>query len=239
MGAWVLAILAVLAGAAPAVSLWAWPPAAVPVGAGAEVEACPLVALTFDDGPKRSTTTALLDGLAQRGVKATFFLIGEQIEGNEDLVKRMEEEGHQIGIHSYDHEWLTDLSPADFSREVDRERAILEELLGRGDFAVRPPYGGVDAGVEKRAGGAIILWSVDPEDWKYRDADRVAGHLTENARDGDILLLHDIYSTSVEAALRTVDALHEKGFLFVTVDELARQRKVELKPGKVYRAFYP
>ncbi len=216
-------------------------PASVPASGdiGLTVEERPLVALTFDDGPRRSTTAALLDGLAQRGVKATFFLIGEQLEGNEDLVERMEEEGHQIGIHSFGHKWLTDLNAADFAREVDREREMLSSLLGRDDFLLRPPYGGVDNAVEKRAGSPIILWSVDPEDWKDKDQARVAEHILKEVKDGDIILLHDIYPSSVEAALQVVDALHQKGFLFVTVAELARQRGVELKAGTVYRAFPP
>ncbi len=202
-----------------------------------EVPQGPLVALTFDDGPRRSTTEELLDGLGERGVKATFFLVGEQVEGNEDLVQRMAREGHQIGVHTYDHVWLTDLNAADFDRQVGRTRELLRDVVGEEEFLLRPPYGGVDPAVKKRAGSAIILWSVDPEDWKYKDADRVAEHLIQEAKDGDILLLHDIYPSSVEAALRVVDALHQKGFLFVTVEELAQLKGVELCPGEVYRSF--
>ena len=198
-----------------------------------------LVALTFDDGPRRSTTTDLLDGLAQRGVQATFFLIGKQIEGNEDLVERMEAEGHQIGVHSFDHKILTALNSTDFEAHVDQEQWVLTEIIGRGDFPLRPPYGEVDAAVKKRADGPIILWSIDPEDWRYQDADHVTAHILDNVRDGDVILLHDIVPTSVEAALRVVDALRERGFLFVTVEELAARRHVELEPGKVYRTFYP
>ena len=107
------------------------------------------------------------------------------------------------------------------------------------NFPLRPPYGEVDTAVKKRAVGPIILWSVDPEDWRWQDADRVAGHILDHVRDGDIILLHDLYPSSVEAALRVVDALHEQGFLFVTVSELAAQRHIELEAGEVYREFYP
>lgn len=205
----------------------------------AGVEAGPVVALTFDDGPRRITTVALLDGLKERGVKATFFLIGEQIEDNRDVILRMEGEGHQIGIHSYTHKWLTNLNAADFADQVDRERELLGEIVGREDFLLRPPYGGVDAAVERRSGAPIILWSVDPEDWKDQNAARVAEHLIANAKDGDILLLHDIYPSSVEAALRVIDTLREKGFSFVTVSELAQRRGIKLENGRVYREFYP
>ena len=198
-----------------------------------------LIALTFDDGPRRSTTTELLDGLAQRGVRATFFLIGEQVPGNEDLLRRMDEEGHQIGIHTYDHVMLTGLNAADFSAQVDRTRTVLKNALGHNDFLLRPPYGMVDDGVKRRAGCPIILWSVDPEDWDDKNTDRIVEHVVSRAKDGDIILLHDIYPTSVEAALRIVDALHQKGFYFLTVDELAAQRRLSLKAGTTYLNFYP
>lgn len=199
----------------------------------------PLVALTFDDGPNRSATTRLLDGLAQRGVQCTFFVVGEMIPGNEDLIERMAAEGHQIGIHTYDHVRLTDLNAADFHAQVGRTEELLRELTGQESFCLRPPYGMVDAGVEKRSGAAIILWSVDPEDWKYKDAAHVSAHVVSHAKDGDVVLLHDIYPTSVEAALDVVDVLHQRGFLFVTVEELAQARHAELVPGQVYREFYP
>ena len=214
--------------------------AAVPADGPVPAEGTPKwIALTFDDGPRRSTTTALLDGLARRGVKATFFLIGEQVPGNEDILLRMDQEGHQIGIHTYDHVMLTDLNEADFSAQVDRTRTILENALGHDDLLLRPPYGKVDDGVRKRAGCPIILWSVDPTDWDDKNVERIVKHVVNCAQDGDIILLHDIYPTSVEAALRIVDALHEKGFLFVTIDELAAQKGEKLEAGTVYNCFRP
>lgn len=197
------------------------------------------IALTFDDGPLRPTTLTLLDGLAERGVPATFFLIGEQIPGNEDILRRMEEEGHQIGIHSYSHAKLTQLNAADFSAEVDRTRTVLKNTLGRSDFFLRPPYGLTDAGVLKRAKAPILLWSIDPEDWKDKDPDRVAEHIIDNARDGSIVLLHDIYPESVEAALRVVDTLHEEGYYFLTVSDLFTLRGMTPEEGVVYRHAYP
>lgn len=217
--------------ALPAVSADAWQSAA-PGGQK-------LIALTFDDGPRRSTTAALLDGLAERGVKATFFLIGEQITDNADLVRRMAEEGHQLGIHTYDHVPLTGLNQADFSAQVDRTRKLLTQLTGQTDFVLRPPYGLTDAGVKAKAGAPIILWSIDPEDWKYKDAVREADHIISQAQDGSIILLHDIYPASVEAALRAVDALHAQGYLFCTVDELFSLRQLPLENGQVYRHACP
>ena len=198
-----------------------------------------LIALTFDDGPRRSTTTALLDGLDQRGVRATFFLVGTQMENNEDLVRRMDDAGHRIGIHTYDHVMLTGLNAADFSAQVERTRSQLTEILGHGDFLLRPPYGMVDDGVKKRAGAPIILWSIDPEDWNDKNTSRIVEHVVANARDGAVILLHDIYPSSVDAALQIVDRLHAEGYLFVTVDQLAAARQVPLEAGEVYRSFYP
>lgn len=195
------------------------------------------IALTFDDGPRRSTTTELLDALQERGAHATFFLIGEQLEGCEDLVKRMEAEGHQVGIHTFGHMRLTALNNADFGRQVESARSAIEALVDHSGLLLRPPYGMVDAGVRRRAGSPIILWSIDPEDWGDKGVERIVEHVCSRASDGDIILLHDIYPSSVEAAVAIVDRLHREGFLFLTVSELARDRQVELKNGEVYNAF--
>ena len=148
-------------------------PGALEADGAAFLPAQKLIALTFDDGPRRSTTTRLLDGLAERGVKATFFLIGCQIADNEDVVRRMDREGHQIGIHTFDHVQLTQLNQADFSAQVATTRTLLKDLLDHNDFLLRPPYGKWDEGVRNHAGCPIILWSIDPEDWDDRDTARV------------------------------------------------------------------
>ena len=223
---WAAALLLLCGALRPA------PAAQAAMAAGGEK----LVALTFDDGPRRSTTAALLDGLSQRGVRATFFLVGSNVEGNEDLIARMEAEGHQVGIHSASHKMLTGLNDADFYREVGALRRQLEGLLGHGALLLRPPYGKVDRGVERRAGSPIILWSIDPEDWSDDDSARQTALITASARDGDIILLHDIYPSSVETALAVVDALLSDGFYFVTVEELFAARNIKLQNGRVYRS---
>lgn len=200
----------------------------------ADAAALRMVALTFDDGPRRSTTLPLLDGLAQRGVRATFFLVGRQIEGNEDLVLRMEQEGHQVGIHSYDHKPLTGLNQADFDLEVGMLRERLVTLLGHDHLLLRPPYGKVDEQVQRLAQAPIILWSIDPEDWSDENSDRQVALILDQVQDGSIILLHDIYPTSVDTALRVVDALLGQGYYFVTVEELFSARKISLQPGEIY-----
>ena len=197
-----------------------------------------LVALTFDDGPMGATTAALLDGLSRRGVCATFFLVGEQLAGNEALVLRMDREGHQIGIHSYHHKALTGLNKPDFYEEVGRLREELTTLLGHNSFLLRPPYGIVDTQVQRMAEAPIILWSIDPEDWSDENSDRQVAVILDQVRDGSVILLHDIYPTSVDTALRVVDALLGQGYYFVTVEQLFAARGIRLEAGEIYRNAY-
>lgn len=204
-----------------------------------EVDSPPLVALTFDDGPRNKTTGPLLDGLALREVPATFFLVGSRIDGSEALIERMAADGHQIGIHTYDHVIVTDLSRGDFDLQVGKTRAKLTNILGDGSFWLRPPYGIVDQSVEQWCDCPLILWSVDPEDWKDKDVDRIVASVLEHVRDGDIILMHDIFESSVEAALRVVDALLAQGYCFVTVEQLMEQRGVQPQNGVRYRRLPP
>ena len=199
----------------------------------------PLVALTFDDGPRSSTTGPLLDGLELREVPATFFLVGNRIPGNEDLVRRMAAEGHQIGIHTYDHVELRGLSRRDFDLQVGKTRALITRLAGDGSYWLRPPYGFLDRNAGSWCGGPVILWSVDPEDWKDDDVDRIVAAVVEHVSDGDIILLHDLFPSSGQAALSIVDTLLERGFCFVTVEQLMEARGVTPEAGARYRKIPP
>ena len=230
-------MLALLLSALAALWLWYYPqtrgiraasgPARIPDG--------PFVALTFDDGPKAETTPVLLDGLARRGIHATFFVIGENVAGNEDLLLRMDREGHQIGMHTFHHRSLGVVSGADFYAEVDQLRDTLSRLLGREDFMLRPPYGAITPSNRTRAGAPIILWSVDPEDWRDRNSDRQTAAILDNVADGSIILLHDIHEASVETALRVADKLMAEGYKFVTVEELFALRGITPENGVEYR----
>ena len=211
-----------------------------PTSGGADVPEAgdvPLIALTFDDGPRRSTTGPLLEGLALREVPATFFLVGERIWENEDLIRTMREQGHQVGIHTYDHVLVTELSHQDFDLQVGKTRALLEGILGPGEYWLRPPYGIVDESVARWEDGPLVLWSIDPEDWKDQNADRVVGAVVDGVKDGDIILMHDIYPSSVEAARRIVVCLLERGYCFVTVEQLMELRGVEPVAGERYTAL--
>ena len=208
--------------------------AAMPADGGAEIPAGEkYVALTFDVGPRRGTTERLLDGLKERGAKATFFLIGQQIEDNAALVARMAEEGHQIGNHTWSHQRLDGILPDEAAQEVARTEAALEALLGGGEYWLRPPYGQVAEGVE--LGVPMVKWCVDPRDWESRDAEKVTRAILDCVEPNSIILLHDIYSTSVDAALRVVDRLQEEGYWFVTVEELLWLNGVTPEAGRMYR----
>lgn len=204
-------------------------PTAAPVSLTA-----PCVALTFDDGPRADTTGRLLEGLASRGAKATFFVIGEQISGNEELLLRMAEDGHQIGSHTYSHIRLQGAAESTVIEEVGKTEVLLTELLGEGDYWLRPPYGLVDDNTYRLVDTPMIYWSLDPEDWKVLDTDTVVERILEKVDNGDIILLHDFYPTSVDAALQVVDTLQRQGYQFVTVRELFERFGTDPQPGVLY-----
>jgi len=192
------------------------------------------VALTFDDGPRRGTTDLLLSGLMERGVAVTFFVVGEQVAGNEDLIQRMAAEGHQIGNHTYSHVRLLTSESNVVIEEIHKTEVILENLLGRKEFWLRPPYGLIDGCRAALVQTPMIYWSLDPEDWKLLDAEKISSTVVEQVQSGDIILMHDFYPTSVDAALEIIDQLQSKGFTFVTVEELFRIEGVTPKAGELY-----
>lgn len=196
------------------------------------------VALTFDDGPSGKYTRQLLDGLAEREVKATFFLCGYRIKDYGELAQRIYEEGHDIGIHGYSHKNMKTMSRRDIAAEIRNTQDLLPE--GCVPKLLRPPGGCCSDGVRQVAQArqlAILSWSVDPQDWALRDSDAIKTAVLKRVRDGDVVLLHDMSASSVKAALEIVDSLLEEGFEPVTVSQLAKLRSVRLKPGQVYTRF--
>lgn len=179
-----------------------------------------VIALTFDDGPHEKWTLALLDGLKERGVKATFFLMGENIAGNEELVQRMAREGHLIGNHSYTHVQLTKEGMDEVCESFEKTSQIIEELTGERPQYVRPPYGDWNEELECRTNLTTVLWDVDSLDWKYKNRKQIADKVCREAENGDIVLMHDIFSTSQEAAMDIIDRLKAEGWKFVTADEI-------------------
>lgn len=178
------------------------------------------VALTFDDGPHPVYTPQLLDGLKERGVHVTFFVVGKNILGNEALLKRMETEGHLIGNHTYSHVKLSELDIARACAEVEKTNALICEVTGKEPEFIRPPFGEWKKAMECSFEMIPVLWDVDPLDWTTKNTALVVERVLKDTKPGDIILLHDYYQSSVDAALEIVDALTERGYKFVTVDEL-------------------
>ena len=178
------------------------------------------IALTFDDGQSRKYTPILLDGLKERGVHATFFLMGKNIEGEEDIVKRMSEEGHLIGNHSYEHIQLTKAGAKAVCEAVEHTQEQIEAITGKRPEYIRPPYGDWNEELEEEIGMTPVLWSLDSLDWKLKDTGKIIRQVLKDVKDGDIILLHDIFPSSVEAALELIDILQKEGYVFVTADEL-------------------
>lgn len=180
----------------------------------------PKIAITFDDGPNSHCTGRLLDGLKKRGVKATFFLIGKNVKENPDLVKRLDEEGHLIGNHTYNHVEITRISDEEAKKEItDTDEAICA-ITGKHVEYMRPPFGLWQEELEQELNVMPVMWSVDPLDWTTKNVDEIVNKVVTEAGENDIILLHDCYDSSVDAALRIIDTLQKKGFEFVTADEL-------------------
>lgn len=179
-----------------------------------------VVALTFDDGPGYKTTMMLLDGLRERNVHATFFLLGEKIEERREVVEKMKEDGHLIGNHTYGHVQLDAINIECAKDEIAKTSNIIQEITGDYPIYVRPPYGCWNRELEDAISLTPVLWTLDTTDWNTRDVERIVSYVMEEVESGDIILMHDIYDTSVAAALEIVDQLQAKGYVFVTVDEL-------------------
>lgn len=178
------------------------------------------IAITFDDGPHPSYTEQLLDGLKERGVHATFFVTGEHAGLHPEIIKRMQNEGHLIGNHTYSHIQLTKNNREDFKEELIMTNKVIKEITGEEVQYVRPPYGSWDKSFEKELNMFPVLWTVDPLDWSSKNVTGITRKIVTNTKENDIILMHDYFETSVTAALKAIDELQEKGYTFVTVDEI-------------------
>lgn len=191
-----------------------------------------LVAFTFDDGPHGKYTPRLLDILKAENIHATFFILGCNISNAPEAVTRAAQEGHQVASHTFNHKNLTKLSQEKQKQEIDDTADLIEKLTGSRPTGMRPPYGAKDKTLLSRLDTPLILWSLDTRDWDVRNADTIYKHVMETVKNGDIVLFHDIYETSVAAAERLIPALKKQGYTFVTVDELLAARG-EAGPGDV------
>ena len=177
------------------------------------------VALTFDDGPSEYTEE-LSRGLKERRVQATFFLLGENMEGRRKMVEELVKDGHLIGNHTYHHVELTKVSENEARLELADTSAVIVRITGKEPEYMRPPFGAWQRKLEREIQMLPVLWTIDPLDWTTENQDEIVNKVVTEAEENDIILLHDCYKSSIEAGLRIVDILQEEGFVFVTVDEL-------------------
>jgi peptidoglycan-N-acetylglucosamine deacetylase len=201
----------------------------------------PYIAMTFDDGPSEATTPRLLDILKQRHIKATFFMIGQNAERNPDIVRRILAEGHEIGNHSWTHPQLSKLPEDKVTEEITKTQDAIRDACGYTPTLMRPPYGAITKAqrewIENQFGLNVILWTVDPFDWKRPGESVIEQRIVAGAKPGAIILSHDIHKQTVDAMPATLDALAAKGFKFVTVSQLIAMNKP--KPPKAEHSPTP
>ncbi len=197
----------------------------------------PMVALTFDDGPHPQHTDKILEALKKYGGSATFFVVGSSAEKHKDIIKKIYESGNEIGNHSYSHKELTKIGRRELEAEIKKTGDLITEITGAAPILTRPTYGSVNKNVRLYVGAPLILWSIDTLDWKSRDRDLIVHNILNSIKDGDIVLLHDIYETTAEASEIVIRELTDKGFQLVTVSQLCEARGVVLEDGKVYTKF--
>ena len=193
-----------------------------------------LIAFTFDDGPSETNTNYLLDNLDKYDAKVTFFVLGSRVNSNKETIKRAYLEGNDIGSHTYNHRNLNLLSDVALMDEVKKTNEAIKEVIGTSPTLLRPPYGNLTDHGKELANMSIILWNIDPLDWKYKDKNRVANEIIEHAHDGAIILVHDIYKSSVEGALLAMEELQKQGYAFVTINEMAQLRGIKLDTTTSY-----
>lgn len=195
-----------------------------------------LICFTFDDGPSKYTAK-LLDGLAQRNAKATFFVVGNRVKSYPSILLRMKNEGHTIGQHSWSHKNLKKLDENAAKNEIYLANDAIKSIIGENPRYIRPPYGAYSDATLTYADMVFINWSIDPLDWKYKNADTVYKNIISKAYDGAIILVHDLYGTSVDGALKAMDHLANEGYAFVSIDEMAQLRGYNLQTHHLYNKF--
>lgn len=198
-----------------------------------------LVALTFDDGPSPTTTPRLLDLLTEKDAPATFFMLGMMAQRYPDIVQRAAKDHHEIASHTMYHQNLTNLPIASAQSDIAEANTTFIQILGHGPAYNRPPYGNFNDVVTSSVNSPIILWSVDPRDWQNQDVNTIINIAMDQVHDGAIILMHDIYPTSVDAVPTLIDALRNSGYEFATISELVTKRGITLSVGGVYYDFRP
>ena len=192
-----------------------------------------MIALTFDDGPNYNTSK-VIDVLNKYDIKATFFVLGSRAINNKDILKKMADSGMEIGNHTYNHLLLTKYDENKIRSEIEDTSEVIYSATKKKPKLLRPSYGSVNNKIKKVANMPIIIWDIDTLDWKYHNSKRITSRVVNKVRDGDIILMHDIYSASLNALSNIIPILQDNGYEFVTIDELFYYKGISLENGKVY-----
>ena len=192
-----------------------------------------MIALTFDDGPNYNTSK-VIDVLNKYDIKATFFVLGSRAINNKDILKKMADSGMEIGNHTYNHLLLTKYDENKIRSEIEDTSEVIYSATKKRSKLLRPSYGSVNNKIKKVANMPIIIWDIDTLDWKYHNSKRITSRVVNKVRDGDIILMHDIYSASLNALSNIISILQDNGYEFVTIDELFYYKGISLENGKVY-----
>ena len=193
----------------------------------------PMIALTFDDGPYDRVTNRIVKVLAKHDSRATFFVVGNRVERYADTMKNAYNKGNQIATHTFDHGDLSKMKKKQIRRELKRAFRVMKKINGENPTMLRPPYGNVNDKMRQTIRIPMIYWNVDTEDWASRNKDKILSRC-KSIKDGDIVLMHDLYPSTAAAVEKLVPKLRKKGFQLVTVEELFYYKGIDAKGGKVY-----
>jgi peptidoglycan/xylan/chitin deacetylase (PgdA/CDA1 family) len=195
-----------------------------------------LIALTFDDGPSNNTKYFIKE-LQKRDALVTFFVVGNRVKKYEDVLKETYLMGNQIGSHTYSHKNLLYLNEEEITKEIEKTNEAIYNVIGTKPTIIRVPYGNINKKIRSISNMNHILWNVDTLDWKYKNSNRVYKEIIKHAEDGNIILLHDIFKTSVNGVLKAIDELKKQGYEFVTIDEMVYLKNIKLDKSKTYFNF--
>lgn len=198
----------------------------------------PMVALTYDDGPQPSVGNRIMDCVAQYDGRVTFFLVGDRVPSHAAEVQRMAAEGHEVANHTLNHKYLQKLGAAEIQAQVNGGNDVIQQVSGVRPTLMRLPGGNQNATVRANTNMPMIQWSIDTLDWKTRNADATVASVLNQVQDGDIILMHELYSQTADATERIVPELVNRGYQLVTVSEMAAAKGIALQPGQVYSAFH-
>ena len=192
-----------------------------------------LVALTFDDGPNHNTSR-VLDILEKYGAKATFFILGTNIKGNEKIIERMKTLGMEIGNHTYSHKLLTKLDEDEIKEEINKTDKLIFDITNTYPTLIRTSYGSINKKIKNIIDRPLIIWNIDTLDWKNHSSKKNASRVLNKVKDGDIILMHDIYRATSNSLEMIIPKLLDDGYQLVTVSELFYYKGIDIEPKKIY-----